>query len=55
MLAHGPLEPGSEDRDLLRCTYGVPVGDEKAFRTCWGLWDEDCNYWRNMQGEPVQP
>lgn len=55
-LAYGPLRADdTEDKELFRVTFGRPVASEKAYRVCWGLWDEDAGLWRNMRGEAVQP
>lgn len=55
--AYGPLRtgPDEEDQDLERYTFGEEVKSEKAYRVCWGLWDEDAGLWRNMRGDAVRP
>ena len=55
--AYGPLgkDPARPDQELDRYTFATVVKSEKAYRICWGLWDEDAHLWRNMRGDAVQP
>ena len=53
--AFGPLRDDEEDQELDRFTFGTPVDSEKAYRVCWGIWDEDISMWRNMRGETTRP